>query len=138
MPKLTLAPEARWAVVQGDCVEVMRAMPDGSVDAVVTDPPYGLSAEPDPEEVLKHWLAGDDYVHRSAGFMGKSWDSFVPSPATWREALRVLKPGGYLLAFAGCRTQDLMGLSIRLGGFEIVDCVQWLHGQGFPLGQNIA
>jgi len=56
------------------------ALPDNAVDAVVTDPPYGLSKEPDIAEVLGHWLAGDDYEHEGAGFMGKSWDSFVPEP----------------------------------------------------------
>jgi hypothetical protein len=60
--------------------------------------------------------------------MGKSWDSFVPGPAVWKEALRVLKPGGHLLCFAGSRTVDLMGMAIRLGGFEIRDQLQWLYG----------
>ena len=87
----------------GDCLDVLRTLPDASVDAVVTDPPYGLSAEPDMTEVMRHWLAGDDYTHRGAGFMSKSWDSFVPGPAIWRECFRALKPGGHLLAFVGSR-----------------------------------
>jgi len=113
-------------------------MPDNSVDAVVTDPPYGLSREPDIEEVLRHWLAGDDYNHRGGGFMGKEWDSFVPGPAVWREVCRVVKPGGHILCFAGTRTVDLMGISLRLGGFEIRDCLQWLYGSGFPKSHNIS
>ena len=117
-------------VIHGDCLEVLRTMPDNSVDAVVTDPPYGLSREPDIEEVLRHWLAGDDYKHRGGGFMGKEWDSFVPGPAVWREVCRVVKPGGHILCFAGTRTVDLMGISLRLGGFEIRDCLQWLYGSG--------
>ena len=117
-------------VLHGDCLEVLRTMPDNSVDAVVTDPPYGLSREPDIEEVLRHWLAGDDYNHRGGGFMGKTWDSFVPGPAVWREVCRVVKPGGHILCFAGTRTVDLMGISLRLGGFEIRDCLQWLYGSG--------
>jgi len=117
-------------VIHGDCLEVLRTMPDNSVDAVVTDPPYGLSREPDIEEVLRHWLAGDDYNHRGGGFMGKEWDSFVPGPAVWREVCRVVKPGGHILCFAGTRTVDLMGISLRLGGFEIRDCLQWLYGSG--------
>jgi DNA modification methylase/predicted RNA-binding Zn-ribbon protein involved in translation (DUF1610 family) len=114
-------------------------MEASSVDAIVTDPPYGLSKEPDMVEVLTHWLAGDDYHHTGAGFMGKSWDSFVPGPATWREAFRVLKPGGHLLCFAGTRTFDLMGISLRLAGFEIRDSMlYWGHGQGFPKSLDVS
>lgn len=119
--------EQRYQLHLGDCLETLKTLPDNSIDAVVCDPPYGLSSDPDMAEVLKHWLAGDDYTHRSAGFMGKTWDSFVPGPSVWRECLRVLKPGGHLLAFAGTRTQDLMALSIRLGGFEIRDSIDWMH-----------
>ena len=121
----------------GDCLEALRAMPDNSVDSIVTDPPYGLSKEPDMAEVLRHWLAGDDYQHKGGGFMGKTWDSFVPGPAVWREALRVLKPGGHLLAFFGTRTQDMGTLAIRLAGFEIRDSIAWVYGSGFPKSHNL-
>ena len=70
-----------WAVAPGNCLDVLKTLPDNSIDAVVTDPPYGLSREPDMAEVMRHWLAGDDYVHTGNGFMGKSWDSFVPGPS---------------------------------------------------------
>lgn len=120
-----------------DCLVVMRGLPDNSVDSIVCDPPYGLSKAPDMAEVLRHWLAGDDYEHQGSGFMGKGWDSFVPGPGVWRECLRVLKPGGHLLAFAGSRTADLMGISIRLAGFEIRDQMQWLYGTGFPKSLNV-
>lgn len=116
----------------------MKQWPDNIIDSVVTDPPYGLSEQPDMAEVLTHWLAGDDYKHRGSGFMGKSWDSFVPGPATWREVYRVLKPGATLLCFAGQRTQDLMGVSLRLAGFEIFDCIMWMFGQGFGKGINVS
>src|SRR5690606_32907584 len=128
----------KWTLYEGDCLDVMRQLPDNSVDAVVTDPPYGLSREPDIEEVLRHWLAGDDYKHRGGGFMGKTWDSFVPGPAVWREVFRVVKPGGHILCFAGTRTVDLMGISLRLGGFEIRDCLQWLYGSGFPKSLDVS
>ena len=72
------------------------------------------------------------------GFMGKTWDSFVPPPAVWDECMRVLKPGGHLLVFAGTRTQDLMGLSIRLAGFDIRDGIGWIYGSGFPKSMDVS
>lgn len=127
-------------VIHADSLEAMRelAAEGGCVHAVVCDPPYGLSAEPDPAEVLRHWLAGDDYVHRGAGFMGKSWDSFVPGPTYWRAAFDLLPPGGHLVAFAGTRTMDLMAMAIRLAGFEIRDTLMWLYGTGFPKSRDVA
>lgn len=116
-----------FEIINADCVEAMRAMEPESVDAVVTDPPYGLSKDPDIAEVLTKWLAGAKYEHTSAGFMGKTWDSFVPGPEYWRECHRVLRPGGHLLAFSGTRTQDLMCIAIRLGGFEIRDVNAFLN-----------
>lgn len=137
-----------WEVLRGDCIKRMAEMEEASIDAVVTDPPYGLSREPDIGEVLKHWLAGDDYKHRGGGFMGQSWDSFVPGPATWREVFRVLKPGGHLLAFTGTRTADLMGISIRMAGFERRDSIAslaisegdllWMVGSGFPKSLDVS
>ncbi len=118
-------------MIVGDCVEAMRGMPEASVDAVVCDPPYGLSDRPvDTAETLRHWLAGDDAPARGAGFMAMAWDAQVPGPAAWRECLRVLKPGGHLLCFAGTRTADLMGVALRLAGFEIRDRVLSLAGGG--------
>lgn len=96
----------------GNCLDVMRAMDANSVDSIVTDPPYGLS------------------------FMGKRWDYDVPSVEIWAECLRVLKPGGYLLAFAGTRTQHRMACRIEDGGFEIRDMIAWVYGSGFPKSHN--
>ena len=98
----------------GDCLEVLRTMPDSSVDAVVTDPPYGLS------------------------FMGKRWDYDVPSVEIWAECLRVLKPGGHLLAFAGTRTQHRMAVRIEDAGFEIRDMIAWVYGSGFPKSLDVS
>lgn len=89
-------------------------MADNSVDAIVTDPPYGLS------------------------FMGKKWDYDVPSVEVWAECLRVLKPGGHLLAFAGTRTQHRMAVRIEDAGFEIRDMIAWVYGSGFPKSHNIS
>ena len=98
----------------GDCLEVLRSLPDCSVDSVVTDPPYGLS------------------------FMGKRWDYDVPSVDVWTECLRVLKPGGHLLAFAGTRTQHRMAVRIEDAGFEIRDMIAWVYGSGFPKSLDVS
>lgn len=125
----------------GDCLTVLRDLPDCSVDSVVTDPPYGLSNTKPSQvaDVLAAWVTGDTEAVPAAkgGFMGKDWDSFVPPPAVWEECLRVLKPGGHMAVFAGARTQDLMGLSIRLAGFEIRDTLGWIYGSGFPKSHDI-
>lgn len=124
----------------GDSLDVLRALPDCSVDAVVTDPPYGL-ADHHPGVVvaaMTAWLTGDrEHVPDGKGFMGTDWDKFVPPPALWDECLRILKPGGHLLAFAAPRTADLMTMSIRLAGFDIRDSIDWLFASGFPKGQDI-
>ena len=96
----------------GDCLEVLKDLEPDSVDSIVTDPPYGLS------------------------FMGRKWDYDVPSADIWRECLRVLKPGGHLLAFAGTRTQHRMCVNIEDAGFEIRDMIAWVYGQGFPKSHN--
>ena len=89
-------------------------------------------------EVLTHWLAGDDYTASGGGFMGKTWDSFVPGPATWNEVYRVLKPGGHMIVFSGTRTWDIATLAIRLAGFEIRDGLMWLYGSGFPKSMDVS
>jgi DNA modification methylase len=120
--------------------DFLRSLPDASVDSVVTDPPYGLSNTTPArvEACLRAWLSGDDYDHGAKGFMGREWDGWVPGPALWREVLRVLKPGGHALVFAGSRTVDLMGLALRLAGFEIRDTMQWLYGSGFPKSLDVS
>lgn len=124
----------------GEALDVLPTLPDASVDAVVCDPPYALTELPTTlvAEALTAWLTGDRaYVPASgAGFMGMGWDRFVPPPAIWDECLRVLKPGGHLLAFAGARTVDLMGLSIRLSGLQIRDSIDWIYGSGMPKGKH--
>jgi site-specific DNA-methyltransferase (adenine-specific) len=97
----------------GDCIEVLKTLPDNSVDSIVTDPPYGLS------------------------FMGKKWDYDVPSVDVWKECLRVLKPGGHLLSFGGSRTYHRMAVAIEDAGFEVRDQIMWVYGSGFPKSHNI-
>ena len=128
-------------IIHADCLTTLRDMPDASVDAIVTDPPYGLSNTSPTQvaETITRWVSGDrEYLPTGRGFMGKDWDSFVPPVAVWDECLRVLKPGGHLLAFAGSRTHDLMTLGIRLAGFDIRDSVAWLYGSGFPKSMDVS
>ena len=128
-------------IIHGDCLEELKKLDDNSVDAVVTDPPYGLSNTKPQQvaDVLKAWVTGDTkVVPAGKGFMGASWDSFVPPPAVWEECMRVLKPGGHMAVFAGARTQDLMGLSIRLAGFEIRDTLGWVYGSGMPKSLDVS
>jgi DNA modification methylase len=98
----------------GDSAFLLQLLPSGSVDAIVTDPPYGLS------------------------FMGKRWDYDVPGVEVWAECLRVLKPGGHLLAFAGTRTQHRMAVRIEDAGFEIRDMIAWVYGSGFPKSLDVS
>lgn len=102
------------AVIVGDCVSTMRGMEAGSVDAIVTDPPYGL------------------------GFMGKEWDALPPGREWAEECLRVLRPGGHLLAFGGTRTYHRLACAIEDAGFEIRDCLAWLYGSGFPKSHDVS
>ena len=101
-------------LMQGDCLEKMKGLPDNSVDSIITDPPYGIS------------------------FMAKKWDYDVPSVEVWREAMRVLKPGGHALIACGTRTQHRMVVNIEDAGFEIRDVVSWIYGSGFPKSLNIS
>ena len=129
-------------VFNADCLEWLRQQPDNSIDSIVTDPPYGLSNTKPAQvaDVLKAWVTGDtvSVPAKRGGFMGKDWDSFVPPPAVWEECMRVLKPGGHMAVFAGARTQDLMGLSIRLAGFEIRDTLGWIYGSGMPKSLDVS
>jgi len=100
-------------LILGDSVDKLKELDDNSIDSIVTDPPYGLS------------------------FMGKKWDYDVPSQEIFEECLRVLKPGGYLLSFAGSRTYHRMAVRVEDAGFEIRDQIMWIYGSGFPKSHNI-
>lgn len=103
-------------IINGDCLEELDKLEENSIDAIVTDPPYELN------------------------FMGKGWDNAGVSfsKSTWEKCLRVLKPGGYLLAFGGTRTYHRIACAIEDAGFEIRDCIMWLYGSGFPKSMNIS
>ncbi len=101
-------------LIHGDCLEKLKDIEDCSVDSIITDPPYGIS------------------------FMGKKWDYDIPSVEIWEECLRVLKPGGHLLAFAGTKTQHRMCTNIEDAGFEIRDMLAWVYGSGFPKSLDVS
>ena len=127
-------------VIHGDSLDELKQLPDNSVDSVVTDPPYGLgnTSAANVADCLKAWANGDEWMPKGSGFMGKAWDAWVPPPALWSEVLRVLKPGGHALVFAGSRTQDLMSISMRLAGFELRDVLMWLYSSGFPKSHDVS
>ena len=100
-------------LMQGDCIEKMKCIDDNTMDAVVTDPPYGLK------------------------FMGKVWDYNLPDIEAWKECYRVLKPGAFLLAFGGTRTYHRLVCGIEDAGYEIRDMICWVYAQGFPKSLNI-
>ena len=128
-------------IINGDSNDELKKLKDNSIDALVTDPPYGLSnmSHSSFNECMLKWCTDNDsYIPSVKGFMGKSWDSFVPPPSLWKEVFRVLKPGAHGLVFASSRTQDIMGLSLRLAGFEIRDTVLWLYGEGFPKSHDVS
>jgi hypothetical protein len=100
--------------MHGDCLEMMRELPDASIDSIVTDPPYGLS------------------------FMGKGWDRGVPGVEYWTEAIRVAKPGAHLVAFGGTRTYHRLAVAIEDAGWEVRDCFVWAYGQGFPKSLDVS
>ena len=106
----------RNKVLHGNSLDLLRTLPDGSIDSIVTDPPYEL------------------------GFMGKSWDAsgIAYNVELWQECLRVLKPGGHLLAFGGTRTYHRMAVAIEDAGFEIRDSIHWIYGSGFPKSLDVS
>ena len=128
----------RNKVYVGDNLDILKTFPDNSIDSVVTDPPYGLGKEPNALEVLQSWITKGYHEISGKGFMGKEWDAFVPQPNFWKEVYRVLKPGGYVLSFAGTRTYDWMVMAVRLAGFEVRDMIAWLYGSGFPKSHDVS
>ncbi len=127
-------------IYTGDCLDVLKTLADNSIDSICTDPPYGLSDHGEKEivECMQAWMAGKPYVTSKKGFMGKTWDSFVPGPEVWREAFRVLKPGAYMIVFASTRTDDLMSMACRLAGFRKHPSGSWVFGSGFPKASNLS
>jgi len=133
-------------LILGDCLEVLKKLPNNCIDAIITDPPYGLvsiskrfgndKARNTPAMETKE---GGVFARKAKGFMGKEWDGsgIENSVDMWSECLRVLKPGGHLLAFGGTRTYHRMACAIEDAGFEVRDMIEWVYGSGFPKSLNI-
>ena len=113
-PALVGEPDRNYVIYEGDNIDHLKSLPDSSVDSVVTDPPYGID------------------------YMASDWDGSVPAVELWKEILRVLKPGGYLLSFGGTRTYHRMVVAVEDAGFEIRDQISWLYGQGMPKSRNVS
>lgn len=107
-------PSQAFKIIEGDVTEVLKTLPANFFDAVLSDPPYGIS------------------------FMGKEWDRGVPSAATYRELSRVLKPGAFGLHFGGTRMWHRLAVNLEDAGFELRDTLMWLYGSGFPKSHNIS
>lgn len=132
--------DGKVSLLSGDSAEIITTLPDNSIDSVVCDPPYALVS------IVKRFgganaapaKGNDAYMRASAGFMGKQWDTgeVAFSAEFWAQVLRVLKPGGHLVAFSGTRTYHRMAVAIEDSGFEIRDQLAWCYGSGFPKSHN--
>lgn len=130
---------ADWAdiasarVLFGDCMEKMKELDDCSIDAIVCDPPYGLS----PDGIARTWSDIEE-GRKIGGFMGKGWDAAVPCHNFFAECFRVLKHGGHLIAFSSTRTVFALGMACQKGGFELRDQIFWCYFSGFPKSHDIS
>jgi DNA modification methylase len=102
-----------YKIHQGDNRDILKTLADNSIDAIVTDPPYGID------------------------FLGKSWDANTGALETYQECLRVLKPGGHILAFSAARTYHHLAITLEQAGFEIRDQIMWIYSSGFPKSQDV-
>jgi site-specific DNA-methyltransferase (adenine-specific) len=121
-----------FTFLRGDALHLLKTLKDESVHAVITDPPYGLTADLDVEELLRAWLARETFVSDQNGYGGAEWDNSVPGPELWVEAYRLLPPGGHVLAFAAARTVGLTTIALQLAGFQVRDLIHWVYAPGRP------
>jgi DNA modification methylase len=105
--------QMKYQILQGDNRDTLKTLADNSIDAIVTDPPYGID------------------------FLGKSWDANTGALETYQECLRVLKPGGHIVAFSAARTYHHLAVTLEQAGFEIRDQIMWIYSSGFPKSQDI-
>ena len=132
-----------FKIINGDSLKILDTLPENSIDAIITDPPYGLTSitKRFGKENSSPAKEGKDgsFARLTKGFMGKEWDGsgIEYNIELWAKALKVLKPGGYLCAFGGTRTYHRIACAIEDAGFEIRDCLMWIYGSGFPKSLNI-
>lgn len=103
----------KYQILQGDNRQTLKTLADNSIDAIITDPPYGID------------------------FLGKAWDANTGALETYQECLRVLKPGGHILAFSAARTYHHLAVTLEQAGFEIRDQIMWIYSSGFPKSQDV-
>jgi len=120
-------------IMHGNCMDLLKELPDCSVDAIVTDPPYGMSSD----GIARTW-ADLEEGHKIKGFMGKKWDAAVPCHNFFAECFRVLKHGGHMIAFSSTRTVCALGMAAQKGGFRIRDMIHWCYFSGFPKSHDIS
>jgi len=120
-------------ILHGDCMQLLKTLPDNSIDAICTDPPYGMSAD----GIARTW-ADIEEGKNIKGFMGKDWDAAVPCHNFFAECLRVLKHGGHMIAFSSTRTVCALGMAAQKGGFVIRDMIHWCYFSGFPKSHDIS
>lgn len=120
-------------ILHGDCMQLLKTLPSNSIDAIVTDPPYGMS----PDGIARTW-ADIEEGRKLSGFMGKEWDAAVPCHNFFAECLRVLKHGGHMIAFSSTRTVCALGMAAQKGGFVIRDMIHWCYFSGFPKSHDIS
>lgn len=127
-------------ILIGDCRERLKELADNSIDACVCDPPYHLTSKGAHEQGHPSWNGMTKAVRAKRGFMGQEWDGgdVAFQPETWAEVLRVLKPGGHLVAFSGTRTYHRMTVAIEDAGFEVRDQLAWIYGSGFPKSLDVS
>jgi len=119
-------------IMHGNCMNLLKELPDCSIDAIVTDPPYGMS----PDGIARTW-ADIEEGRKIKGFMGKEWDAAVPCHNFFSECFRVLKHGGHMIAFSSTRTVCALGMAAQKGGFRIRDMIHWCYFSGFPKSYNL-
>ncbi|WP_050577737.1 DNA methyltransferase [Sinorhizobium meliloti] len=138
--RITTMHDGRVVLHQADCRDALRSLADNSIDSVVTDPPYALVSIQKRFGKPGSAPAKDVYGRGAAGFMGKQWDTgeVAFSEEFWAEVLRVLKPGGHVVAFSGTRTYHRMAVAIEDAGFEIRDQLGWVYGSGFPKSHDVS
>ena len=128
---------SRASIHLGTAQDVLSRLPEESVHAVIPDPPYGLAASTDVQQMLEDWSAGRTYFNEAPGYAGAEWDHAVPGPELWTQVHRLLAPGGFVVAFGATRTIHHTAMALEVAGFEIRDLVHWTYPPGRPTSGDL-